>query len=126
MSVSVVLGHLMSATGELSNESKRRVLKLVECIKDKENQLIFFCGWDYRNDSNIKLAKALSDFFIKQKPSAHKIILLESSRDTVGDAVLLKYYFENHIAEKITLLQAITILIDHKEYLILFFIKTIY
>ena len=96
----VVLGHLMSATGELSNESKRRVLKLVECIKDKENQLIFFCGWDYRNDSNIKLAKALSDFFIKQKPSAHKIILLESSRDTVGDAVLLKYYFENHIAEK--------------------------
>ena len=36
----VVLGHLMSATGELSNESKRRVLKLVECIKDKENQLV--------------------------------------------------------------------------------------
>ena len=85
----VVLGHLMSATGELSNESKRRVLKLVECIKDKENQLIFFCGWDYRNDSNIKLAKALSDFFIKQKPSAHKIILLESSRDTVGDLSLI-------------------------------------
>ena len=96
----VVLGHLMNATGELNDESKKRVLKLSEYVKDKENQLIFFCGWDYRDDSNIKLAQALNDFFIKQITHKHEIILSDSSRDTVGDAVLLKYHFEEYFAHK--------------------------
>ena len=60
----VVLGHLMSANGTLGSESQLRVRKLLECVKDKKHQLIFFCGWDYRDDSDIKLAKALNDFFL--------------------------------------------------------------
>ena len=96
----VVLGHLMSADGELGDESKSRVLKLVECIQSKPGQLIFFCGWDYRDDSQIKLASALRDFFLKHVNEVHNIILSDTSRDTVGDAVLLKYNFGDQIKEK--------------------------
>ena len=90
----VVLGHLMSANGILGHESQLRVMKLLECVKGEKEQLIFFCGWNYRDDSDIKLAKALNDFFLKHNKGPHKIFHSDSSRDTVGDAVLLKYTFD--------------------------------
>ena len=96
----VVLGHLMSADGELGEESKLRVFKLVECVENKSEQLIFFCGWDYRKDSEIKLASALRDFFLENNNDIHETILLDTSRDTVGDAVLLKYNFTDLIGDK--------------------------
>ena len=96
----VVLGHLMSANGTLGRESQLRVRKLLECVKGEKHQLIFFCGWDYRDDSNIKLAKALNDFFFKHNKEPHKIFLSDLSRDTVGDAVLLKYQFDNIVKER--------------------------
>ena len=96
----VVLGHLMSANGTLGHESQLRVMKLLECVKGEKEQLIFFCGWNYRDDSDIKLAKALNDFFFKHNKGSHKIFLSDSSRDTVGDAVLLKYHFDNVIKER--------------------------
>ena len=96
----VVLGHLMSANGTLGSESQLRVRKLLECVKDKKHQLIFFCGWDYRDDSDIKLAQALNDFFFKHNKEPHKIYLSDLSRDTVGDAVFLKYHFDNLLKER--------------------------
>ena len=62
-------------------------------------ELIFFCGWDYGDDSQIKLASALRDF-LKHVNEVHNIILSDTSRDTVGDAVLLKYNFGDQIKEK--------------------------
>ena len=96
----VVLGHHMSSNGELDDESKSRVLKLVQCLQGKSEQLIFFCGWDYRKDSKIKLANALRDFFLEHSDDVHNIFLSDTSRDTVGDAVLLKYNFGQQINEK--------------------------
>lgn len=93
----VVLGHLMCSSGELDIESKERVDKLVDHIKNKKNQFIFFCGWDYREDSNIKLAKALNDYFLKCNNHPHYFFQSDCSRDTVGDAVLLKYKYDNVI-----------------------------
>ena len=54
----------MNKDGSLKEESKIRVTKLINLLKHKENQIIFFCGWDYRSDSTIKIGNALKNFFI--------------------------------------------------------------
>tara|TARA_B110000091_G_C13734051_1_gene440315 strand:+ start:452 stop:1033 length:582 start_codon:yes stop_codon:yes gene_type:complete len=96
----VVLGHLMDADGILGDESKSRVLKLINLIKNKSNQLIFFCGWDYRADSSIKIASALSIFFKENCKESHNIFLSDLSRDTVGDAIFLRKFFNLEIGIK--------------------------
>lgn len=90
----VVLGHLMEKNGNLQLESKLRVMFLVEILKKNFQQPhIFFCGWDYRKDSNISIAEAMNIFFKKENKIHRRITLSEQSRDTAGDAILLK---KNH------------------------------
>ena len=96
----VVLGHLMDADGVLGEESQLRVLKLIELLKNKSNQIIFFCGWDYRDDSSIKIASALSIFFKNNCDDKHNMYLSDLSRDTVGDAVFLRKLFNSKIGTK--------------------------
>ena len=63
----VVLGHLMEKNGNLKYESKLRVEHLVKILKKNLQQpYIFFCGWDYRKDSSIKIAEAMS-FTLKRR-----------------------------------------------------------
>jgi len=93
----VVLGHLMSSKGELGSESKARVDKLIDLLREKENQKLFFCGWDYREDCNLTIAEALKKYFEKFCTTSHQIFLSDYSRDTVGDAIFLKKFFHNDI-----------------------------
>lgn len=90
----------MDADGTLGNESKLRVLKLINLIENKSNQIIFFCGWDYRPDSSIKIASALSIFFKENCKENHNILLSDLSRDTVGDAIFLRKFFNLEISKK--------------------------
>ena len=96
----VVLGHLMNKDGSLKEESKIRVTKLINLLKHKENQIIFFCGWDYRSDSTIKIGNALKNFFIQHSNQRHDLYVSDLSRDTVGDAILLKHMFQEVIKDK--------------------------
>ena len=89
----VVLGHLMEKNGNLQLESKLRVMLLVEILKKNFQQPHIFCGWDYRKDCNISIAEAMNIFFKKKNKIHRRITLSEQSRDTVGDAILLK---KNH------------------------------
>lgn len=100
----VVLGHLMDSRGVLNNESKLRVLKLIELINDKSYQKIFFCGWDYRKDCDLSIAEALNLFFTQFSNKTHEIFLSDASRDTVGDAIFLKKNYSNEIPSKINLI----------------------
>ena len=97
----VVLGHLMEKNGHLKYESKLRVEHLVKILKKNLQQpYIFFCGWDYRKDSSIKIAEAMSFYFKKKNKIHRKIILSELSRDTVGDAILLCKNYSHLIKDR--------------------------
>jgi hypothetical protein len=97
----VVLGHLMNMDGSLQDESKARVMKLISLLKNKKKQSIFFCGWDYRSDSKIKIGDALKSFFIKNCDQIHSLYVCDLSRDTVGDAIFLKHMFQETIKDKL-------------------------
>lgn len=94
--VFVVLANLMSKEGVLNNESKNRVDELLKRIKNKKYQNIFFCGWAYRNDSNITIASAQKKYFESKEAKEHNIYLIEKSRDTVGDAVYSRKCIESN------------------------------
>ena len=89
----VVLGHLMSRDGILDEESKARVNRLIEVTNKEESPMIFFCGWDYREDSDLTIAEAMKNYFIENSSIKSEIYLSMKSRDTVGDAVFLKRDF---------------------------------
>ena len=89
----VVLGHLMSRDGILDEESKARVNRLIEVTNKEESPMIFFCGWDYREDSDLTIAEAMKNYFIEHSSIKSEIYLSMKSRDTVGDAVFLKRDF---------------------------------
>lgn len=97
----VVLGHLMNMDGSLQEESKARVKKLITLLKNKKKESIFFCGWDYRSDSKIKIGDALKAFFNKNCDQTHHLYVCDLSRDTVGDAIFLKYMFQELLKDKL-------------------------
>ena len=96
----VVLGNLMHQSGDLNEESKLRVKKLIEIVKDRRDQDIFFCGWDYRDDSEKTIAEALKEYFQSNCEASQNFFLSDLSRDTVGDAIFLRKIFQDKIGNK--------------------------
>ena len=96
----VVLAHHMDSNAELGPESKKRIHELLKIIENLDNQLIFFCGWDYRDDCKTKIAVAQKAFFTELVKNKHEIKLVLESRDTVGDAFFLRKNYYDIVKNK--------------------------
>lgn len=96
----IVLANLMNKKGELNKESKLRINKLIEVLDTKTQAKVFFCGWAYRKDCSLTIARAQKKYFQSISPSKHEIYLIEDSRDTVGDAVFSRRFIESHLGIK--------------------------
>ena len=81
----------MDGKGNLNKESALRANKGYEIYINHEKPTIITCGWDYRDDSDIKISDAMRDH-LNQKYNIpfDKIISEPSSKDTVGDAVFTR------------------------------------
>ena len=81
----------MDEKGNLNKESALRAHKGYEIYNKYEKPTIITCGWDYRDDSDIKISDAMRDH-LNQKYNIpfNKIISEPSSKDTVGDAVFTR------------------------------------
>jgi len=66
---------------------------LIEVIDKEKSPMIFFCGWDYREDTDLTIAEAMKNYFVENSNIKSEIYLSMKSRDTVGDAVFLKRDF---------------------------------
>ncbi len=98
--VYIVLANLMDKKGELNKESKLRIDKLIEVLDTKTQAKVFFCGWAYRKDCSLTIARAQKKYFQSISSSKHETYLIEDSRDTVGDAVFSRRFIESHLAIK--------------------------
>ncbi|ADD67418.1 protein of unknown function DUF218 [Denitrovibrio acetiphilus DSM 12809] len=86
----IVLANLMDREGFLNEETSRRMdLAIEEFNKDKAPWMIT-CGWDYRDDSSIKIADAMKKYAKEKNIPVDRIIVELNSRDTVGDAIFTK------------------------------------
>ncbi len=87
----IILSHLMDAKGNLNKESSLRANKGYEVYINHEKPFIITCGWDYRDDSDIKISDAMRDYLNKKyNIPLEKIISEPNSKDTVGDAVFTR------------------------------------
>lgn len=87
----IVLGNLMTKTGELNHESTLRLDLAINAFHNNDVPFIVTCGWDYRADSSITIADAMKAYAINEGGVPVESILTEiNSRDTVGDAVFSK------------------------------------
>lgn len=90
----IALAHLMDQHGKLNGESMSRMDVAIGAFKNKEAPLILTCGWAYRSDSHLQIAKAMKTYAINYADVEESSILTElNSRDTVGDAVFSKLNF---------------------------------
>ena len=87
----IILSHLMDSKGNLNNESSLRADRGYELYRNHDKSYIITCGWDYRDDSDIKISDAMSDYLNKKyNIPLEKIIKEPNSKDTVGDAVFTR------------------------------------
>jgi uncharacterized SAM-binding protein YcdF (DUF218 family) len=87
----IVLANQMDENGLLNSESKARANKAVEIFNESAISHIVTCGWNYRNDSDIKIADAFKSYIVNSLGvNRSKVITELNSRDTVGDAYFTK------------------------------------
>ena len=92
----IVLGNLMSKDGRLNAESTNRMELAIDRFVRNDAPCLITCGWDYRADSTIAIADAMSQFAIESgKVPPASIILANQSRDTVGDAIFTKQIIQS-------------------------------
>jgi len=81
----------MSQKGELSDESKGRAKKAIEIFNSGHFDYIITSGWNYREDSKLKISDVMAEFIIGNFDiQSDKVVRDENSRDTVGDAIFTK------------------------------------
>ncbi|QHQ35755.1 ElyC/SanA/YdcF family protein [Algicella marina] len=80
----LVLANLMDADGRLNRETAARV-ELGHQLLGRE-EILFFIGWDYREDSDIAIADAMRAHGPDLAES--RVMINRQSRDSVGDAIL--------------------------------------
>ena len=87
----IILSHLKNANGELDDETLARIELGVELFRSKEFDFIVTSGWDYQDDSDLKIGEVVADN-LRERYSIEKskILIDVSSRDTVGDAFFLR------------------------------------
>jgi len=91
----IVLANLMNRTGRLSQESRERADLAVTLEDERESHKIILCGWDYRPDTSLPIARALKTYISRKRPAlAERLICQSMSRDTVGDAFFSRLLIE--------------------------------
>ena len=97
----IVLANLMDEDGSLNFESRTRADMAIEIFKDKKARNLVTCGWNYRSDSDIKIAEAFRNYISSKFEVDSDSIMTElNSRDTVGDAFFTKVNFAKPLAWK--------------------------
>ena len=87
----IILSHLKDANGELDDETLARIELGVELFRSKEFDFIVTSGWDYQDDSDLKIGEVVADNLRKRYLiDKSKILVDVCSRDTVGDAFFLR------------------------------------
>ncbi|NIY76219.1 YdcF family protein [Thalassospira sp. HF15] len=87
----LVLAHLMGSNGELGEETQKRVEAAVSLFRDGDASHIITTGWDYRKDSDLKIAEVIRHYLIDICHLDPDCVLSDiNSRDTVGDAYFVK------------------------------------
>jgi len=87
----IVLANLMDRQGNLNHETRARVSRAAQTIKEGVAALLVLCGWAYRHDSDICIADAMKRYAMEELQIPNSAIITEpASRDTVGDAVFTK------------------------------------
>mgnify|MGYP005641390191 CR=1 FL=1 len=87
----IILSHLKDANGELDDETLARIELGVELFRSKEFDFIVTSGWDYQDDSDLKIGEVVADNLRKRYSiDKSKILVDVCSRDTVGDAFFLR------------------------------------
>ena len=87
----IVLSNLMNSKGVLNNESTIRADKAGEIFKTNKLSKVITCGWNYREDSEIKIADAMANYLhTKHGIPLENLLRVEQSKDTVGDAIFTR------------------------------------
>ena len=87
----IILSHLKDANGELDDETLARIELGRELFRSKEFDFIVTSGWDYKDDSDLKIGEVVADNLRKRYSiDKSKILVDVCSRDTVGDAFFLR------------------------------------
>ena len=91
----VVLANLMSRSGRLNRDSTERAEQAIALQETSPARNIVLCGWDYRPDSSLPIAKALRNYIINARPALSANLICQCmSRDTVGDAFFSRLLIE--------------------------------
>lgn len=91
----IVLANLMNRFGRLNQESRDRANLAIALEDARNSRNIILCGWAYRTDTSLQIAKALKAYISRKKPSlSEKLICQSMSRDTVGDAFFSRLLIE--------------------------------
>jgi hypothetical protein len=86
-----ILSHHMDEKGVLGRETLARVKHGIELCNNHEFGLLITSGWAYREDSDLPIADAVSNFIRQNfKLGATKIVEERNARDTVGDAFFIR------------------------------------
>jgi uncharacterized SAM-binding protein YcdF (DUF218 family) len=87
----IVLANQMDAEGNLNDETRARVDVAIDTLEAGRAPLLVMCGWDYRDDSDIRIADAMRRYAVEHRSvDASRVITEIASRDTVGDAVFTR------------------------------------
>jgi uncharacterized SAM-binding protein YcdF (DUF218 family) len=92
----VVLANEMDANGVLNEESASRAEFAGELALGNPEAKLVTPGWAYRQDSSIRIGKAMKDHILKCfNLAASNIVCDLESKDTVGDAVYCRELFDD-------------------------------
>lgn len=87
----IVLANLMDAGGRPNDVSVARLSLACEFIRNGLAPVLVTCGWNYRIDTDIRIADALADYAMRHFGlGKHQVITEPNSRDTVGEAIFTK------------------------------------
>ena len=87
----IILSHQKDANGKLDTETLARVELAIALFRRKEYDFIITSGWDYHDDSDLKIGEAVADKLKGQYSIEKSKVLVDvCSRDTVGDAFFLR------------------------------------
>lgn len=97
MRVLVVLSHLMSSRGVLSDESIARAEYAIKIFRRHNYKFIVTSGWAYRSDYAIPISDVVSAFVCSHSDIQPVEIISDThARDTVGDAYFLRRLSQVH------------------------------
>ena len=93
----------MDGNGKLENESILRIHEAVKLNNYYKYDFFFTSGWDYREDSRLKIGDVMAQELVNNYGiQKNRIITDTNSRDTVGDAFFLRRRLVKLSIKKIT------------------------